>query len=101
MISNPTYGSAAPLLSPTSTNNSRETKADSSQPVVTKENAPELTPAPVVKDDSDRANITVAVTTKTVASAPAAETAGQEKDSPGKVIVKEADPAIQAKAEIS
>jgi len=85
---------------PTSTTNIRETEADSSQPVVTKENPPELTPAPVVKDDNDHANITVAVTTTAVASAPAAETAGQEKDSPGKVIIKKSDAAIQGKAEI-
>jgi len=77
---------------PTSTTNVRETEADSSsQPAVTKEKPPELTPAPVVKDDNDRTNITVAVTTTAVASAPAADTAGQAKYSPGKVIVKKTD----------
>ena len=73
----------------------REMKADFS-----KDTPPELTTAPVVKDGIDRDNITFAITTTAVAFSPAAETAGQEKDSPGNLIVKEADATIQAKAEI-
>jgi hypothetical protein len=77
----------------------------STTPVVTKETPSEVVlPAPVVlKDDSDRAHIKIAVNTTVAASAPSAETlsAPQEKDSsPGNVIVKEADAAIQGKAEM-